>query len=86
MIIRVGRIFATVVAIVVGVFVLFDLFASQWQGEIFGVPGLKQTFNGIGFFLVSWATIVIAFALLLGLANVITVHWNRIRSRKPGSI
>ncbi len=86
MIIRVGRIVATVVAIVVGMFVLADLLASQWQGEIFGITGFKQVINGIGFFLVSWAAIVIAFALLLGLANVITVHWNRIRGRKPGSI
>jgi len=42
--------------------------------------------QGIGFFLISWATIVIAFALLLGFVNVITVHLNRIRGRKPGAI
>ena len=86
MILRVGRIVATVVAIVVGLFVLADLFASQWYREIFGINGLKQTINGVGFFLINWAAIVIAFALLLGFANVISVHWNRIRTRKPGSI
>lgn len=86
MIIRVGRIIATVVAIVVGLFVLADLFVSQWNREIFGISGLKQTINGVGFFLISWAAIVIAFALLLGFANVISVHWNRIRTQKPGSI
>ena len=86
MIIRIGRILATVVAIVVGLFVLADLFVSQWDGEIFGIDGLKQSINGIGFFLISWAAIVIAFALLLGLFNVISVHWNRIRTRKSGSI
>ena len=86
MIIRLGRIVATVVAIVVGLFVLADLFASQWQGEIFGITGLKQTINGVGFFLVSWTAIVIAFALFLGLVNVVSVHWNRVRTHKPGSI
>jgi hypothetical protein len=86
MIIRIGRILATVVAIVVGLFVLADLFASQWNGEIFGINGLKQSIKGIGFFLISWAAIVIAFALLLGLFNVISVHWNRVRARKSGSI
>ncbi|MBN1994909.1 MAG: hypothetical protein JW953_19600 [Anaerolineae bacterium] len=86
MIIRIGRIIATVVAIVGGLFVLADLFAAQWPGEIFNIPGFKQTVNGVGFFLVSWTAIVVAFALFLGLANVISVHWHRIRTRKPGSI
>jgi hypothetical protein len=86
MIIRVGRIIATVVAIVVSLFVLADLFVSQWDREIFGITGLRQTIDGVGFFLVGWASIVIAFALLLGFANVISVHWTRIRSRKPGAI
>lgn len=82
----IGRVIATVVAIVVGLFVLVDLFASQMAGELLGVRGLKQTINGIGFFLVEWAGIVIAFALLLGFVNVITVHWDRIHTRKPGTI
>jgi hypothetical protein len=86
MVIRSGRILATVVAIVVGLFVLADLFASQWPGEIFGISGLKQTINGVGFFLTSWAAIVVAFALFLGLANVVTVHWNRIQTKKPGAV
>lgn len=82
----IGRVIATVVAIVVGLFILVDIFASQWDGEIFGVSGLKQSINGVGFFLVSWAAIVIAFALLLGFANVISVHVHRVRTRKPGAI
>jgi hypothetical protein len=81
----IGRVFATVVAVVVGLFVLADLFVSQWDGAIFGLAGLKQTINGVGFFLVSWAAIVVAFALLLGFANVVSVHWNRIRTREPGT-
>ncbi len=84
--VRIGRIIATVVAIVVGLFVLADLFATQWSGEILGIEGLKQRVNGVGYFLVSWATIVIAFALLLGFANVVTVHWDRIRTQKAGAI
>ncbi|MBN1218569.1 MAG: hypothetical protein JXM69_06565 [Anaerolineae bacterium] len=84
--IRAGRIIATVVAIVVGLFVLANLFVTQWGRDIFGLGGLTQTVNGVGFFLVSWAAIVVAFALLLGFANVISVHWSRIRTRQPGSI
>jgi hypothetical protein len=86
MVIRLGRIIATVVAIVVGLFILADLFASQWPGDIFGISGLKQTINAVGFFLVSWAAIVVAFALFLGLANVVTVHWSRIQTKKPGAM
>jgi hypothetical protein len=91
MTLRIGRIIATVVAIVVGLFVLVDLLISQWHGEVFRIPGFKDLdpkliFNGIGFFLVSWATIVVAFALLLGFVNVITVHLNRIRARQRDSV
>jgi hypothetical protein len=82
----VGRIIATVIAIVVGLFVLADMLATRWEGNIFGIAGLKQAINGIGFFLVSWASIVIAFALLLGFVNVISVHWSRIQSGKPGAL
>jgi len=45
-----------------------------------------RSHQGYCFFLISWATIVIAFALLLGFVNVITVHVNRIRGRKSGAI
>jgi hypothetical protein len=85
MIIRSGRVVATVVAIVVGLFVLTDMFVSTWSGD--GALGsLKQAINGIGYFLVSWAAIVTAFALFLGFANVVSVHWSRIRTQKPGAI
>ena len=83
MIIRIGRIVATFIAIVTGLFVLADMFASRWEGNIFGI---KPIINDIGFFLVSWAAIVIAFALLLGFANVVSVHLQRIRTRKPEAI
>jgi hypothetical protein len=85
MIIRSGRVLATVVAIVVGLFVLADVFVSTWTGES-GLSGLKQAINGVGYFLVSWAAIVTAFALFLGFANVVSVHWSRLRSEKPGAI
>ncbi len=81
--IRIGRVLATVVAIVVGLLVLADLFVSQWPNS-FG--GFSQIINVTGALLVSWAAIVIAFALFLGFANVISVHWTRIRSQKPGTI
>ena len=86
MIIRIGRVLATVSAIVVGIFVLADIFASQWSGELFGLSGLKEAINSAGAMLVSWAAIVIAFALFLGFANVFSVHLFRIRTQEPGVI
>jgi hypothetical protein len=61
MMIRSGRILATVVAIVVGLFVLADVFVSTWS-DVGGWSNLKQAINGLGYFLVSWAAIVTAFA------------------------
>ncbi len=84
--IRVGRILATVVAIVVGLFVLADVFISLWTGDARAEGGLKQTINEVSYFLVSWAAIITAFALFLGFANVVSVHWSRIRTQKPGTI
>jgi hypothetical protein len=85
MIIRSGRIVATVVAIVVGLFVLADIIVSTWSGEG-ALGGLKQAIHGVGYFLVSWAAIVTAFALFLGFANVVSVHWSRVRTQKPGAL
>lgn len=83
MLIRIGRILATVVAIVVGLFVLADIFVSAWVSSNDG-NGLTATISGTGYFLVSWAAIVTAFALFLGFANVVSVHWGRIQTKKPG--
>ncbi|MBI1877869.1 MAG: hypothetical protein HYR94_06520 [Chloroflexi bacterium] len=85
MILRSGRFLATVVAIVVGLFVLADVFVSTWAGNGAG-GGLTQAVNGVSYFLVSWAAIVTAFALFLGFANVVGVHWSRIRTQKPGAM
>lgn len=72
MIVRLGRIVATVIAIVTGLFVLLDFFVDQ------------PLVNLAGFLAVRWAAIVIAFALMLGLVNVVRVHLNRIRARQSG--
>lgn len=82
MLIRIGRVLATVVAIVVGLFVLADIFVSAWVSN--DRNGLTAAISGTGYFLVSWAAIVTAFALFLGFANVVSVHWGRIQTKKPG--
>ncbi len=71
--VSIKRIPATVIAIVVGLIVLTDLFITQGSSTI-------------GTLLISWTAIVTAFALLLGFINVIGVHWNRIYTKKNGSI
>lgn len=82
----ISRIITTAVAMTVGLFVLADIFASQWPGDILGIKGLKEVVNEAGSLLVSWGAIVIAFALLLGFINVFNVHLERLRTRKPGAI
>lgn len=79
----ISRVIATVVAVVAGLFTLADIFVSQIQSEVFGLRGL---IHGMGLLLVDWAAIIVAFALLLGFVNVITVHWHRIRQRKPDTL
>jgi len=81
--IQIGRGIATIVAVTAGLFVLADLFADQIEGDLFG---LRHSINAIGFLLVRWAAIITGFALLLGFANVISVHIGRIRTKKPGLI
>ena len=84
--VKIGRILTTVLAIVAGLFVLTDLFVSQWPGDLLGVPGLKQAIGGISSLFVGWVAIVVAFALFLGFFNVFSVHVNKIRTRSAGAI
>jgi len=76
---KTGRILATVVAIVVGLLVLIDVFVIQWPNNL---SDLNQITQKTGALLVSWTAVVLAFALFLGFANVVSVHWSRIRSQK----
>jgi hypothetical protein len=78
-----GRVLATVVAITAGLFVLADLIISQWPDDLFG---LKQMISGIGLLFVSWASIIVAFALLLGFVNVVKTHWNQIKNKTPNTV
>jgi hypothetical protein len=77
-----SRVLATVIAIVVGLFVLADVFVSQWT------PGgtLALSISGIAYLLVSWTAIVVGFALFLGFFNVVSVHVRKIQTRKPDAI
>jgi hypothetical protein len=74
------------VAIVIGLLTLAHIFARQAPGELFGLPGLKQTLDRAGIFVISLTMIIATFALLLGFVNVVTVHWSRIHSGKAGSL
>jgi hypothetical protein len=62
----------TVVAIASGLLVLIGYF----------IPGL----DFISDVLLQWAVILAAFALLIGMVNLVTVHASRLRERKLGSI
>jgi len=81
-----GRVLATVVAIVAGLFVMGDLIVSQWPADLFGISGLKEMISGIGLLFVSWASLIAAFALLLGFVNVVKTHWNQIKDKTPNAV
>lgn len=61
------------IAVASGVLVLLGYF----------LPGV---FGGIQSILISWAIIIAAFALLLGIFNLATVHWKKINTEGKNSI
>ncbi len=65
---RIGRILATVIAISVGFLILLDIFLN----------------TGISYFLMLWASIIVAFALMLGVVNLWWTHIDKIRKRQKG--
>lgn len=69
-----GPILSTAIAIAVAMLVLLDFLIDE------------PRINGIGALLVNYGVILSAFALLLGVANVLVVHARRARLRAPGWI
>ncbi len=70
----VSRTLSTVMAITVGLLVLADFFTND------------HSINALGLYLVRSASVVAAFALVLGMVNVLTVHLNKITHRDKGWI
>jgi hypothetical protein len=68
------RILPTAVAIAIGVFVLVSLFVSN------------PLLDGIGTYFIDTAVIIAAFALFLGLLNVLRVHARKLRERQGGGL
>jgi hypothetical protein len=66
----------TAVMIVVGVIVL----VGQFGGDLAGTLRL----SALSGMLVDWAAILFAFALILGLLNLVAVHWRRVRAQVEG--
>ncbi len=66
------RVLPTVVAGVVGILVLLSLFASN------------ASLVTLGTYLIDTAVIIAAFALILGVINVLRVHGRKIRQAGPG--
>ncbi len=67
-----GPLLATVVAVSIGILVLLDMATD--------LPFL----NALGALLVEYGLIIAAFALLLGLLNVLSVHSRKVRLREEG--
>jgi hypothetical protein len=68
------RMLPTALAIAVGIFVLAALFTTN------------PLLDAIGAYLIGTAVIVAAFALFLGLLNVVRVHGRKIREQQPGRL
>jgi type IV secretory pathway VirB2 component (pilin) len=68
------RMLPTALAIAVGIFVLAAMFTTD------------PLLDAIGAYLIDTAVIVAAFALFLGLLNVVQVHGRKIRERQPGRL
>ncbi len=67
------RVLPTAVASITGVVCI----AVYWSSH--------PTANAVSETLSKWGSIVLGFALILGLVNLLSVHWAKIRSRSPGS-
>ena len=65
----VSRTVSTVVAMTVGLLVLADFFVNS------------DSINALGLYLVRAASVVAAFALVLGMVNVLTVHLGKVYTR-----
>jgi hypothetical protein len=65
--------FSTAVAIITGVLILLGYFLPFEP-----LAALQQV-------LLQWAVILAAFALLVGVLNLLGVHWTRIKRNKPGA-
>jgi hypothetical protein len=62
-----------IIAVAAGVLVLLGYF----------LPGI---FGSIQSVLIQWAIILAAFALLLGVINLVLVHWKKVSTKQPGNI
>jgi len=62
-----------IIAVGAGVLVLLGYF----------LPGI---FGSIQSVLIQWAIILAAFALLLGVINLVLVHWKKVSTKQPGNI
>ncbi len=68
----ISRILSTVVAMTVGLLVLVDFFVNS------------DNVNALGLYLIRTASVVAAFALMLGMVNVLTVHLGKVTTRDTG--
>jgi hypothetical protein len=68
------RTLPTAVAIAIGIFVLTGLFVTN------------PLLDAIGTYFIDTAVIIAAFALFLGLINVLRVHARKLRERKQGAL
>ncbi len=71
------RVIPTAVMMAVGLVVLLGQFGEFEALQPFRLRELSSAFT-------NWASIIFAFALILGLLNLLAVHWSRIRLRVEG--
>jgi hypothetical protein len=73
-------ILSTTIAVASGLLVLIGYFFSQKaNGETTLLGDIRLT-------LLNWAIILAGFAVLIGIVNLLTVHFTKIREKKKGSV
>jgi hypothetical protein len=71
------RVLPSAVLVTVGAIVLLGQFADIGVVGALRLPELSAAF-------INWAGILFAFAMVLGLLNLLKVHWQRVRERSVG--
>jgi membrane-associated HD superfamily phosphohydrolase len=71
------RVLPTAVMVAAGAIVLLGQFADIGLFRSLRLPELSAAF-------INWAAILFAFAMILGLLNLLAVHWRRVRERDGG--
>lgn len=87
---RIFPIINAVIAVTAGVFVLLGYFIDPIlfanQANLSDFQRILLQFAGIRVILLKWSVLLAGIAVMIGVGNLFSVHWQKITQRKPGSM